>query len=52
MLQLAACQEEPYPYSMANTAINKAPRPGPHHEESHSWVEYFVSHGIVSTVNR
>ena len=51
MLRLAACLEEHFPHSMANSVVQAARERGLSHEEMHSEVEYIVAHGIVSEVN-
>ena len=50
VLQLAACQEEHFPHSMANAVVRAAKEHGISHEEMHSEVEYIVAHGIASRV--
>lgn len=50
VLRLAACLEEHFPHSMANTVVRAAREQGLAHEEMHSEVEYIVAHGIASRV--
>lgn len=50
MLRLAACLEEHYPHSLANSVVEEAKARGLNHEEYHSSVEYVVAHGISSMV--
>ena len=50
VLQLAACLEEHFPHSMANSVVRAAKEHGISHEEMHSEVEYIVAHGIASRV--
>ncbi|MCR5227475.1 MAG: heavy metal translocating P-type ATPase [Eubacterium sp.] len=51
MLRLAACLEEHYPHSVANSVVKAAADKGLTHEEKHSKVEYVVAHGIASSID-
>ena len=51
LLRLAACMEEHFPHSMAKAVMDAAKERGLTHEEMHSKVEYFVAHGISTTVD-
>ena len=51
VLRIAACLEEHYPHSMANSVVKEAVRQGIAHDEMHSEVEYVVAHGIASRIN-
>ncbi len=50
MLKLAACLEEHFPHSLANSVVEEAKARGISHEEEHAKVEYIVAHGIASTI--
>ena len=51
MLRVAACLEEHFPHSMANSVVQAAREQNLQHEELHTQVEYIVAHGIRSTVD-
>ncbi|MCR5203074.1 MAG: heavy metal translocating P-type ATPase [Lachnospiraceae bacterium] len=50
MLRIAACLEEHYPHSIANSVVKAAADKDLKHEEMHSAVNYVVAHGIRSTI--
>lgn len=49
-LRIAACLEEHYPHSIANSVVKAAVERGLNHEEMHSETEYIVAHGISSKI--
>ncbi len=50
MLRIAACLEEHYPHSVANSIVNGALEKNLKHDELHSKVEYIVAHGVSSFI--
>ena len=50
-LKIAACLEEHYPHSIANSVVGEAKKRGIRHKEMHSKVHYVVAHGIASEID-
>lgn len=51
LLREAACLEEHFPHSIANTVVRAAQERELGHEEFHTKVNYIVAHGISTTIN-
>ncbi|OLR65492.1 heavy metal translocating P-type ATPase [Peptoniphilus porci] len=49
-LRIAACLEEHFPHSIANSVVKAAKEKNLNHEEMHSKPEYIVAHGIKSKI--
>ena len=50
VLRLAACLEEHFPHPVARAVVREAARKNVRHRERHADVEYFVAHGIASSL--
>jgi P-type E1-E2 ATPase len=50
VLRFAACLEEHFPHPVARAVVDAATERGLEHRELHGDVEYFVAHGIASTL--
>ena len=51
LLRIAACLEEHFPHSIANSVVRAAKEKNLIHDEMHTRVEYVVAHGVKSTID-